>query len=245
MSSYVVSVKVSILVAVVLATLSSASGQTRTWTDTTGAFTVEAEFVDLVDGKVRLKRADGRIVTVTLDQLSEADQQLARQAGNPAAATVTVDQLAGKPEELQNDDGTPAGKKSFPRGIASAFTTSEGTFYLTSIRIHGGRYGYPKPPDEDFHVSLCDKDFNHIADFPFPYSKFPRAAPDWVTLRMRPTQVPREFIICLNFNPERTKGVYVSHDAEGKSLVGLPGKPAGSFTGGDWMIRPVVDTVKP
>jgi len=77
-----------------------------------------------------------------------------------------------------------------------------------------------------------------------PYSKFKRGDPGWVSLRVKPTEVPKEFVICLNFNPERTKGVYISHDAEGKSLVGLPGKPAGTFTGGDWLIRPRVDTMK-
>ena len=55
---------------------------------------------------------------------------------------------------------------------------------------------------------------------------------------------PKDFVLCLNFNPTGTKGVYVSHDAEGKSLVGLPGKPGGSFTGGDWMIRAVTDKLK-
>ena len=58
-------------------------------------------------------------------------------------------------------------------------------------------------------------------------------------------KVPREFVICLNFNPTATKGVYVSHDKEGTSLVGLPGNHAGSFTGGDWMLRVEIDTLKP
>ena len=54
-------------------------------------------------------------------------------------------------------------------------------------------------------------------------------------------KVPKKFVICVNFNPTRTKGVYVSHDAQGTGLVGLPGKPAGSFTGGDWLIHVTVD----
>jgi len=117
-------------------------------------------------------------------------------------------------------------------------------FYLTSVRIHGYRYGYPKPPAEDFHVSLCDKDFKLIADPPFSYSKVPYGKPDRVSLRVKPTKVPSQFVICLNFNPTRTKGVFINHDAEGKSLVGLPGKRAGQFTGGDWMVRVTVDQLK-
>ena len=91
---------------------------------------------------------------------------------------------------------------------------------------------------------MCDKDFKLIADFTYPYAKFSRGNPKWVELRVKPTAVPREFVICLNFDPTSTKGVYVSHDEEGKGLVGLPGKQAGSFTGGDWMIRVTADRLK-
>lgn len=234
------------LVAVVISLLiaEGAVAQLRTWTDASGTFTVEAEFVDLIDGSVRLKRDDGRVVSVGLERLIAGDQEFAKKAAGEKSATTTVGDLTGKAEELKNDDGQPAGKRSLPMGIASAFKAPGDTYYLTSIRIHGGRYGYPQPPKEDFHVFLCDKDFKLIADFPFPYSRFTRGEPDWVTLRMKPVKVPAEFIICLDFHPERTKGVYISHDAEGKSLVGLPGKPAGYFTGGDWLIRPQLDTLK-
>jgi RNA polymerase sigma-70 factor (ECF subfamily) len=95
-------------------------------------------------------------------------------------------------------------------------------------------------------VTLCDKDFKQVADFKFPFSKFghgPRSK--WVELSCKPTLVPREFVICLNFNPTRTKGVLVSYDAEGPALVGLPGKPAGQVLTGDWMLRALVDRRKP
>ena len=160
----------------------------------------------------------------------------------PAPAQEEVPKL-GKSQELALDDGTPAGKKSFPRGHASRFEAPEGEWWLTMIRIHGARYGMPRPPKEDFHITLCDKDFKPIRDFTFPYSEFVYGSRSkWEAFRVPPTKVPKDFVICLNFNAERTKGVYVSHDAEGKSLVGLPGKPAGSFGGGDWLIRP---TLKP
>ena len=149
----------------------------------------------------------------------------------------------GEARELALDDGKPAGKKSFPRGHALMFDTPAGDWHLTSVRVHGARYGMPQPPKEDFHVTLCDKNFKPIKDFSFPYSKFKRSEnSEWVTLDMEPTKVPEKFVVCLNFNAERTKGVYVSHDAEGDSLVALPDKPSGVFSGGDWLIRP---TLKP
>jgi hypothetical protein len=49
----------------------------RTWTDSTGKFNVEAEFLGLADGQVKLRRQDGREVTLPLARLSPADQQAA------------------------------------------------------------------------------------------------------------------------------------------------------------------------
>jgi len=46
----------------------------RTWQAATGNYSVEAEFVELADGSVQLKRADGKAITVPLGKLSKADQ---------------------------------------------------------------------------------------------------------------------------------------------------------------------------
>lgn len=224
-------------------------GEVRTWADATGVFTVKAEMVGYADGVVHLKLDSGKVIDVALDRLSADDQEHVRSVSGESreskAKTVSPGELTGKPVELKNDDGKAAGKKSFPMGIASAFEAPEGqACFITEVRIHGGRYGYPQAPKEDFHITLCDKDFNPIADFPFPYSKFDRSDPKWVALKVKPTELPKDFVICLDFKAEKTKGVYVSHDAEGKSLVGLPKKPAGSFTGGDWMVRVSVDHLK-
>jgi len=223
--------------------------ETRTWRDSTGAFSTEAELVGFSDGQVQLKLTDGKVIAIELERLSADDQEYVRSqsgaSGKPKARTVVISALTRKPTELKNDDGKAAGKKSLPMGIASAFETpGDEEYFLTEVRIHGGRYGLPKPPKEDFHVTLCDLKFNPIADFPFAYSKFARSEPKWVTLRIKPTEVPKKFVICLDFKAERTKGVFVSYDKEGKSLVGLPKKRAGAFTGGDWMVRASVDRLK-
>lgn len=46
----------------------------RTWTDNTGRHKVIAEFVDLQDGMVRLKKKKGNIISVPIQRLSEKDQ---------------------------------------------------------------------------------------------------------------------------------------------------------------------------
>ena len=56
--------------------------------------------------------------------------------------------------------------------------------------------------------------------------------------------VPQTFWVVLEFNAERSKGVYVSFDTSTRgehSMVGLPGREAAkASTGGDWMIRAVL-----
>jgi RNA polymerase sigma-70 factor (ECF subfamily) len=148
--------------------------------------------------------------------------------------------------ELKLDDGTSAGMRSIAGGgHAVRFVSPGHGWKVTSVRLYGSRYGTPRPPDEDFRVILCDADFKPVATFPFPYKTFARGNPKWVALDIKPTAVPKTFYVCVDFNPEQTKGVYVHHDAQsapGSSFVGLPddGKPS-PFTKGDWMIRAVME----
>lgn len=167
-----------------------------------------------------------------------------RPKSDVGAETIEPGELSGGPVELANDDGVAAGKSSIAgSGHAVRFEAPDGEWYLTSVSLHGSRYGYPSAPNEDFHIWLCDADFKTIADFPQPYSTFKRGASDWVKMPVRPTRVPREFIICVGFNPTATKGVYVSRDAgpSGRSMTGLPGQRARPLGNGNWLIRASID----
>lgn len=53
----------------------------RTWTDSSGKFSVEAQFVSLTDGVVTLKRKDGKEVRMMLDKLSKADVEIVKKLG--------------------------------------------------------------------------------------------------------------------------------------------------------------------
>ena len=47
----------------------------RVWTDRTGLHQVQARYVELEAGKVTLEKADGTLIHVPLNSLSEADQR--------------------------------------------------------------------------------------------------------------------------------------------------------------------------
>jgi len=59
----------------------------RKWTDSTGRFSVEAEFVEFVGGQVALKKTDGELIRLPLERLSEADQQHVQSLTAPAAVS--------------------------------------------------------------------------------------------------------------------------------------------------------------
>lgn len=51
----------------------------RKWTDSTGKFSVEAEYLGFRDGKVHLKRFDQKLIYVPVQRFSAADQAFLRQ----------------------------------------------------------------------------------------------------------------------------------------------------------------------
>jgi len=164
-----------------------------------------------------------------------------------ASQTVSPKDLAGRPAELALDDGTAAGKASLAgSGHAVRFEAAGDGWCVTAVAVHGSRYGGADATDEEFHVWLCDGEFQAIAQFAFPYAKFERGDPKWVLLPVPPTLVPREFIVAVAFNPTASRGVFVSHDAQGggRSLTGLPAAPPRPSGQGDWMIRVRADQVR-
>lgn len=210
---------------------------TRTWHDASGAFSVEAQLLGVEDGKVRLKKADGQTVSLPIDRLSDEDQKFLARQGKEAPAAGGK----GETRELSHDDGSMASKASFGGGgHAVKFAVDGDSWYVTSVSLHGSRYGEARPPRENFTVWICGEDFKPIATFQFPYSSYTRGAPAWKAFRIRPTHVPAKFIVCFGFNAQATKGVFVSYDAQGSgnSLMGVPGSlEPRPFAKGDWLIR--------
>lgn len=67
------------LLALTLVVFTAGNVLADTWTSASGKFKVEAEFVQLKDGKVQLKRDDtGDLVWVELEKLSDVDQRKAK-----------------------------------------------------------------------------------------------------------------------------------------------------------------------
>jgi hypothetical protein len=214
----------------------------RTWNDATGAFSVEAQFVGVEDGKVKLKKKDGKIVSVPLDRLSQEDRDfVATQTEGSKKKPKAAGGATKDSRELSHDDGKKAGQSSIAGGgHAVRFYVDGDSWWITSVKLHGSRYGEPRPPNEKFHVWICDAEFKPIATFEFPYGSFTRGEPAWKTFRLRPTRVPKNFIVCFGFNPHQTKGIFVSYDGRSSttSKIGVPEDGSSRpFAKGNWLIR--------
>ena len=58
----------------------------RTWTDYSGKFKTEAALLEFSAGKVKLQKADGKVITITMSKLCEADREYVL-ANRPAKST--------------------------------------------------------------------------------------------------------------------------------------------------------------
>jgi hypothetical protein len=142
--------------------------------------------------------------------------------------------------EQRGDSDKSGGKRSIAgSGHAVRFSVQDAHLKLTGVRIYGSRYGNPQAPQKDFHIWLCDEHMQSLAKFDVPYSKFERGEPQWTHIDLKPTEVPKKYIICVGFDPTQTKGVYVHFDDKpgDGSLTGLPGAEPKEFKEGHWMIR--------
>lgn len=87
----------------------------RTWSDSTGKFKIEAKFISETAEKVKLERADGKSVEISIKFLSEADQKyLKERASNPFKSTEEASPF------MPVKEGTPPAKSAVgdnsPRG---------------------------------------------------------------------------------------------------------------------------------
>lgn len=165
--------------------------------------------------------------------------------------TATPEKLTtstGRSITLKNDNGRAKGKWSLNgSGHGVLFKAPGDGYTVTSVRIYGSRYGEYAPPKDDFTIYICDKDFNIINNFDFPYSLFKKQGRQkWATLKIEPTEVPKEFAVCVAFDPHKTMGIYLHHDGSdsGNNFKGIP-PGMEKFNEGDWLIRPTLKAPDP
>jgi RNA polymerase sigma-70 factor (ECF subfamily) len=176
-----------------------------------------------------------------------ADLPPAQAAETALAEKNDTKQAAQKKKQLllKYGDNKPDGKRSIAgAGEMIRFEVDSEAESVRAIRVHGSRYGYPQAPKEDFEVSLLSADMKEVLHTELvPYSLFKRAKKGrWTHVPFKDAvEVPPEFWVVLDFNAEKTKGVYVSYDTSTKgkhSRIGSTDEDARETDfGGDWMVQ--------
>lgn len=187
-------------------------------------------------------------LTVAASQLTIVKTEFTETALARAQETAdSAGEKPGKPELiLKYGDGKADGKKSIAgTGEMIQFSLPDTSQKLRSIKIHCARYGTPQAPDEDAEISIVSEDTTELLHTELvPYSKFRRGESTWITIGFEDAiEVSDKFWVILNFDAQRTKGVYVSYDSstQGHSKTGLPGGTARDVDfEGDWMVQAVL-----
>lgn len=97
----------------------AASGNvSRTWSDASGKFSVEAELISQSENQVKLKKADGRVVELTIDKLSADGQaylEQLRKANSPDNPFAGGEPLSAEGDNSTIETGNVAVKKNLFR----------------------------------------------------------------------------------------------------------------------------------
>jgi len=129
------------VVSVIVLAAGPVQAEMRTWTDSSGAYRVEAELVDENDGTVRLKRGDGRIVSLPLDRLSPADQAYVR---NQRGDTST----SGEPARVLTPSPTPVTIELLSGAkIIGRISANDGQSVMIEANVGGRTYTRRYPLD--------------------------------------------------------------------------------------------------
>ena len=103
------SLPVALAAFLLLAGFGRSAARGREWTDTTGRFTIHAELLDVNGPTVRLRGNDGKVVSVPIDRLSEADRRYLasrREPTEPGAGGLTLVK-DGRPNAVIVTNGRP------------------------------------------------------------------------------------------------------------------------------------------
>ena len=147
--------------------------------------------------------------------------------------------VAGGQELFHDDGGTSNVELAAVNGHAVLFEAPDDGSYLKAVRVYGAIAERTKSRKGNCHIWLCDENFKVLEDFSFRRELFVPYEARWVTIHVKPTKVPRKFVLCLT--AIRSLDIGVDSANSGNSFYGLPGKELQPYSkGGDWLIRAIV-----
>ncbi len=87
------------------------SDELRTWSDSSGKFSVKAAFVAVEDGQVILKTAQGKEIKLSVDRLSQKDKDYIERTSNPGGPGMPPDDNSAEGSDDDEDSATKTSSK--------------------------------------------------------------------------------------------------------------------------------------
>lgn len=122
----------------------SVSAELRTWTDPSGKYKIEAEFIGVEDGVVKLRKTDGGIVSVPIDRLSPDCQGYVREH-MPSNRPMTQDRskdvrdrFADLAEKIEPSIVQVAVRMDAGDGLGSGFVVETNGLIITNFHVIEG-----------------------------------------------------------------------------------------------------------
>lgn len=128
----------------------------RTWSDKSGQFDVEAEYLGLMNGKVRLHKLNGVIIDVPLEKMSARDTELIRRHEAKKARKASIDEDDRPLSQQQPTTGRRPGQRS----VESTYRSEE-PIPADIVRASKAAAANRRPPFDWFEFFLsagCDMD---------------------------------------------------------------------------------------
>lgn len=146
-------------------------------------------------------------------------------------------------EILDRSNGEQSAQDSYGgRGYAVRYSVpgSAPTWWVVAVNIHGESYGTPNAGNEFFTISFMDMEGRVYARSEHPKTLF-SAKPEWKTVRITPTQVPREFWVIVDFKSSQNDGIFIGvvNNGGGHSMLTDPDCRLYPITEEDNSVRPV------
>ena len=212
------------------------SSSSRTWTDSTGKFKIEAKLLQVVDGKAKLKKADDLVIDLPLQKLSADDvsfiEELRNKAKDPnnpftsgyITSTSTSDPFAG---------GKPEGSRAGSSGQGLTFDRSRGGPNAKNIMVESVEAtkkmvdkGWIVEPDPESAETSQRSRFKKLIKLP-PTKKGKEALDNWKAPKI---DYQRKFVaVTVNNRIEDQCGVGIFDLETGENIAIAP-IPAKSAT---------------
>jgi S1-C subfamily serine protease len=174
-------VALSLVLVAIVPLVAFSAAIARTWKSTDGSYKLKADFVDAKDGKVSLRRTDGKVIKVPISALCEEDQayvaERTAQQGAPSASGAAAERPAqqGAPADVAAEPSAVSKRRTYAQlsQAANSLRTATEAMRLFKVFLADASIAQAEREKAEQHLPLWkERADKHMV----------RVGPNWLTL---------------------------------------------------------------